>query len=270
MANRLDMPTNEGSLALARAVATGAKLSIRGARLCLTNGALGSFEAVANLTWSDMSGTAVIDADIPCTCYLPCMADTSGDDTGKAVAALDIEFGYFAETVVEYDTVAVLADLYYAFAPFIVNATYEVGATVWLLRNDGSYTYHKCKEHIDSATEMPPNDLEHWEEVTPVNKLNPMAPERGGLTYWSLDSEPVLLYVSVASNTIKLSENIELDYKVRLYIDGVSSSSRVGEYVIFDTLGPEFMGSAQLELLAEFATNLRQIRDVAFAKATAG
>ena len=49
MATKYDMLTNEGNLALARAVATGAKLSIRGAVLCNVTSGMSTVAEVASL-----------------------------------------------------------------------------------------------------------------------------------------------------------------------------------------------------------------------------
>lgn len=277
---RIDMPTNEGTLALARSVATGAKLVIRGVMLCKTEGAVSTVEDAARATWGesedgiDLSGYVAQSESgmdvpiIPCTSYLPSMVDMQGEDTGKPIAALDIEFTWLPSEKAEYDTLAVLADMYYEFAPFYNGGDYKVGATVWYLRNTGEYDYYRCIKDVENSGN-PVNDSEHWESVTPGEMSDAIVTPKN-IQYRAIGDRPVLLYVSIASNVIAVSPELEIDYKVRLYLDGITEADEVSKHIVFDTLGPEFMGSAQLALLAQFATQLRYIRDVAVQKAAKG
>lgn len=276
---KFDMPTNEGSLALARAVATGSKLRVRGAVLCRTGQMWASVSSVAAASWNVLSSKVVSDI-IPCTCYLPELVDYQGDVDGPAVCALEMEFTYMPIEALSYDTVAVLADMYYAFAPFIMGSTYRAGATVWCLE-DGAYVFYRCVDAIDDTTIAPANDTDHWEEVHVEDQLAYTDPMLGGTPhvatsdsgipvgtkFYSLSTEPIVLYVSKASSLISVSDHIEIDYKVRVYVDGVRDATSSKFPIAFDTLGPEFMGSAQLNLLAAFAQQLRMVRDVAVAKA---
>lgn len=272
MAIQIDMPTNEGTLALARAVSTGAKLIIRGIRICMTEGAFGSVTDVAGATWGippegstskDLSAYAVEDAPlIRCTCYLPSLVQMDGSVDGAPLSALDIEFTWMPDGQYEYDTVAVLADLYYEFVSFQKGRSYNIGATVYVTFNDNSICYYRCKESVEDS-DLPQNDSIHWEIVLPNEELEASVTSAGEPIYKSITNRHTLLYVTIASNSIVVSPEMEIDYKVRLYIDGVDNTERVKQIVLFDTLGPEFMGSAQLDLLATFATQLRYIRDVA-------
>lgn len=284
MSARIDMPTNEGTLALARSVATGAKLVISGVMLCKTQGALGTVADVAGATWGpsengfDLSDPAyrVTETPIQCTSYLPSLVDMSGDDTGKPVVALDMEFTWMPTLVAEYDTLAVLAEMYYEFAPFHTGSDYRTGATVWYLRNNGEYEYYRCIADVTNSV-YPANDPAHWESVTPGEPTDKIVSQRD-IQYRSIGDRPVLLYVSVASNVITVSPELEIDYKVRLYLEcnatdmanTADPDAYVKKYIVFDTLGPEFMGSAQLALLAQFATQLRYVRDIAMEKVQRG
>lgn len=276
---KFDMPTNEGSLALARSVALGSKLKIRGAVLCRsTNQMWSNVTVVANTTWTDIENIRVSDI-IPCTCYLPELVDYQGDVDGPAVCALEMEFTYMPTEAVSYDTVAVLADMYYAFTPFIVGHPYVVGATVWCLEND-EYKFYRCISAVDDPDVAPANDTQHWESVVVEDQLAYSDPAMGGVPYlatadsgipvgpkfYSLSADPIVLYISKASSLISVSDHIEVDYKVRIYVDGVRDTSSSKFPIAFDTLGPEFMGSAQLNLLAAFAQQLRMVRDVALGK----
>lgn len=269
MATKYDMLTNEGNLALARAVATGAKLSIRGAVLCNVTSGMDSVSQVADLKWEDISSTAIPGADLPCTSYLPSLYEKDGGETGKPVTALDIEFTYMPSEDVEYNVIAVLADLYYMFAPFTLNDPYKVGATVWFLDNSGEYSYFKCIEDLERAEVPPQNDSTHWESVDVYAELDTTVNEN--LHYRTITETPILLYISKTSGVIKVCPEMEIDYKVRLYMEGVTNTADderyVKNYIVFDTLGPEFMSSTQMDLLAYFAQSMKHIRDVAVQRA---
>ena len=272
MAVQIDLPTNEGTLALARAISTGAKLVIRGAQICKTDGTFVDVSDVARATWGtppqgsdakDLSLCLVEGSPlIQCTSYLPALVQMNSPDVESALAALDIEFTWMPDARYEYDAVAVLADMYYAFASFQRGGNYNVGATVYVINNDNSIGYYCC---IDSVveSELPQNDSLHWKEVTPIKELETSRTSAGGYIYKAISDRPVLLYVTITSNEIVVSPEMEIDYKVRLYLEGVDNTERVKQVVLFDTLGPEFMGSTQVDILADFAKQLRYIRDVA-------
>lgn len=274
---KIDMPTNEGTLALARAVSTGAKIVIKGARVCKTDGALGTVADVANATWGtppegstaqDLSMYIATDSkgnlapEIPCICFLPSIVDTEGLDRGNALAALDIEFTWMPDGDYTYDTIAVLAEMYYEFASFQKGRNYNVGATVYVTFNDNSICYYRCIESVERS-ELPQNDSTHWEIVLPNSELESSVTAAGEPIYKSISDRLTLLYVTIASNAIVVSPEMEIDYKVRVYLEGINTVEKLKEIVLFDTLGPEFMASAELDLLAYFATQLRYIRDVA-------
>jgi len=269
LATKYDMLTNEGNLALARAVATGAKLSIRGAVLCKVISGMSTVADVANLKWSDISSSAIPGAELPCTSYLPSLYEKDGGETGKPVTALDIEFTFMPTDPVTYNVIAVLADLYYMFAPFNLKSSYKVGDTVWYLNNTGDYSYYRCIEYIGSADVLPQNDSIHWERVTVYSELDTSVNEN--LHYKTIDAEPILLYISKVAGEITVDTSVEIDYKVRLYLEGVTNTADdehyIKNYIVFDTLGPEFMSSTQMDLLAYFAQAMQHIRAVAVERA---
>lgn len=273
MAEKYDMLTNQGSLALARAVATGAKLAIRGATLCeVPSGVMDRVDKVAALEWSDISGFASGDLpEMPCTSYLPSLYSKDGSETGtgKPVTALDVEFTVMPIREADYNVIAVLADLYYMFAPFAKNGNYKTGDTVWYLGNNDVYEYYRCIESVDNS-DYPQNDTTHWESVTVYNQLDTSV-YNGNLQYKTISDEPILLYVSKTAGLVHISPEIEIDYKVRLYLEGVTNTADderfIRNYIVFDTLGPEFMASTQMVLLAEFADAMKHIRDVAVERA---
>ena len=127
------------------------------------------------------------------------------------------------------------------------------------------YEYYRCIESVDSS-DYPQNDTTHWESVTVYNQLDTSV-YNGNLQYKTISDEPILLYVSKTAGVVNIGPEIEIDYKVRLYLEGVKNAADVKEYVVFDTLGPEFMASTQMVLLAEFADAMKHIRDVAVERA---
>lgn len=269
MPTKYDMLTNEGNLALARAVATGSKLAIHGAVLCNVSGGMSTVAEVADLKWSDISDSAIPGAELPCTSYLPSLYEKDGGETGKPMTALDIEFTYMPSETVTYNVIAVLADLYYMFAPYSLHLSYKVGDAVWYLENTGEYTYYRCIEAVEDAGVLPLNDSIHWQPVTVYNELDTQV--TGRLQYKTITEEPLLLYISKVSGEITVGPEIEVDYKVRLYMEGVTNTADdehyVKNYIVFDTLGPEFMSSAQLDLLGYFAQAMNKICTVAVERA---
>lgn len=253
------MLTSEGSLALARAVSAGAKLVIRGAQLCNVNNAqvMATVEDVAKLTYAKLDGYAVQGALMTCTSHLPSAVDVTGEETGRYVSALDLEFTYMPNDAIEYNTVAVLADMYYSVNDFKFNTTYNAGAVVrYSLGN--STMYYQARHYISNTYLAPSNDLDNWNSVTVVSAPSPYV----GDGYVMVTDTPVLLYVSRTVSPIHISSQMEIDYKVRIYIDNPVNTI-IDKFVVFDTIGPEFSATAQIDLLAEFATSLRAIRDIA-------
>lgn len=266
MASKIDMPTNEGSLAIARAISSGAMLKIeKGVLLNVTNTALfNSVETTANLTWNDLSEFAV--DEMVCQSYLPSVYAKDGEssETGKPVTALDMEFTYIPTSDISYNALAVLADMYYAFAPFKTGIDYKVGATVWQFITD-RYYYFRCIADVTDSSVYPMSDADHWEQVTTEAELEPNATESGQVQFMRIsEDDPVLLYISKLTGTNTIVPGMEIDYKVRVYIECGASS--VEDHIVFDTLGPEFMASAQLDALAYYAQSMRAIRDVAMNK----
>ena len=136
---------------------------------------------------------------------------------------------------------------------------------MWFLDNSGEYSYFRCIEDLDRAEVPPQNDSTHWEPVDVYDELDTQVYEN--LHYRTTTETPVLLYISKTSGLIKVGPEMEIDYKVRLYMEGVTNTADderyVKNYIVFDTLGPEFMSSTQMDLLAYFAQSMKHIRDVA-------
>ena len=275
MASKLDMPTNEGSLAIARSLSSGAMLKISMAKLVtITNPEVITVENAAKLSWAtnDEDHISLQDMissktyDMVCQSYLPSVyaKDGKSSETGEPITALDMEFTCIPTENISYNALAVLADMYYAFAPFKTGIDYKVGATVWQFITD-RYYYFRCIDNVTDSSVYPMSDAEHWEQVTTEAELEPNATESGQVQFMRISEDnPVLLYISKLTGTNTIVPGMEIDYKVRVYIECGASS--VEDHIVFDTLGPEFMASAQLDALAYYAQSMRAIRDVAMNK----
>lgn len=264
--NKIDMPTNEGNLAIARAVSSDIKLKIRNAVLLsgLPSGTGNTVSDIAGLTWSDVSSYAVEGGEMLATSYLPSLYSKEGEgDSSSPVTALDMEFTYIPTGETEYSAIAVLADMYYQFNAFVPGNDYKVGATVWYMF-DNAVTYYKCIRDVSNSTT--PMDTTYWMSVSVGTPLYDAAETS---SYWTISTDdPVLLYISKLAGAVTVTQGMEIDYKVRLYLD--CGATEIKDYVVFDTLGPEFMGSAQLDALAYYAQSLSAIRQVAAERAARG
>ena len=263
MPNKIDMPTNQGNLAIARAVSSAVKLMVRNATLLsgLPSGSGDTVSDIAGLTWSDVSSYAVDGGEMTATSYLPSLYSKDGEgDSTSPVTALDMEFTYIPTGEAVYSAIAVLADMYYPFNSFVTGYDYKVGATVWYTFNNAT-KYYRCIQ--DTNTGNDPLDPSYWEEVTVGTSL--YDPTKTS-NYWTISSDdPVLLYVSKLAGPVTVTQGMEIDYKVRLYLD--CGTTEISDHVVFDTLGPEYMASAQLYTLARYAQSLSAIRDVAVQRA---
>lgn len=259
MATKYDMLTSEGSLALTRAVSTGAKLVIRCAQLCNVTDStiMSTVTDVAGLTYNILSFYFIENAEMTCTSYLPSQVDVTGDETGKFISALDMEFTYMPNDSITYNTVAVLADMYYAVENFEFGHTYNVGTVVKYTTGNVT-TYYQAKVDISNTYNDPTVDTEQWEKVNVVESDNRYL----GSGYVTISEQPLLLYVSKTASDISIGSQMEIDYKVRIYIDH-PVNTYIDKFVVFDTLGLQFNATAQLDLLAEFANNLQAIRYIA-------
>lgn len=259
MGYKYDMPTNEGCIALARSIASNCKIAIRGAQLCnYTGDGMANVSAVAKMSWSDLNPYKINGAMLSCTSYLPSLVNVE-----DSLAALDLEFTYMPTGEVTYNTIAVLADVYYAIIPFKFNTQYRVGDVVYTVDNSSNYSYYKCLRDLNSGT-TPPLIGNDWESVTVSNSDNSTY---GDLQYATITNDPIVLYISRTISNITVGPHIELNYKVRLFLDGINNSAdAVRENIIFDTLGIETFMSTELDLLAKFSEQLRYIRDVASSK----
>lgn len=253
----VDILTNEGVRALNHTITTAVKLKIEEAVLVMYADTL-TPQTAAELTYPDLPDST--SKMIPTSC-LPCaVSQPSSEDPSvmEDVSALDIEFTYLPNSSVTYNLIGVCARYYYEISGYDTR-TYRVGDVV-------SYGngYYKCKQEYTAVAgdPAPSSDTTHWSSVTvdteslyPTNVPNKV--------YHALSSEPpILLYVSQLGNPVTLSKSLEVDYKLRLYLTNVATAEEMQERIYFDTLGPEFSASAQLNTLAAIADIVSRTREV--------
>lgn len=255
----VDILTNDGVRALSAAITSHIRLYVEDAVLVNTDTIYGASSA-AQLTYSDLPASTTVMTTTSC---LPSQVDLPGDST-TAVSALDLEFSYLPQQSVSYNLIGVRARFYYEISEYAA-VHYSVGDVVSY--NNG---YYKCKLAYTATMsgDAPSNDPTHWDSVT----VDPDSKFPWGDTWKALSDSYILLYVSQLGNPVTLSASLEVDYKLRIYLTNVATAEQMQERIVFDTLGPEYMGAAQLQSLAAVASafgNMRAaINDMVVAGAT--
>lgn len=257
----VDILTNEGVRAINHTITTAVKLKIEEAVLVMYADTL-TPQTAAILTYTDLITTAPSPNKMIPTSCLPCAVSqpSAGDPSVmEGVSALDIEFTYLPNSSVTYNLIGVCARYYYEISEYGIR-TYSVGDVV-------SYGngYYKCIQGYTAVADgsTPLTGLgTYWESVTvDTESLYPTnVPNK---EYKALSSEPpILLYVSQLGNPVTLSKSLEVDYKLRLYLTNVATAEEMQKRIYFDTLGPEFSSSAQLDTLATIASIFSRTRDL--------
>lgn len=255
----VDILTNDGVRALSAAITSHIRLYVEDAVLVNTD-TIYDASSAAQLTYSDLPASTMVMTTTSC---LPSQVDLPSDNT-TAVSALDLEFSYLPQQAVSYNLIGVRARFYYEISEYAA-VHYSVGDVV-------SYnnSYYKCIEAYTATMggAAPSNDPTHWASVT----VDPDSRFPWGDTWKALSDSYILLYVSQLGNPVTLSASLEVDYKLRIYLTNVATAEQMQERIVFDTLGPEYMGAAQLQSLAAVASafgNMRAaINDMVVAGAT--
>lgn len=253
----VDILTNDGVRALSAAITSHIRLYVEDAVLVNTD-TIYDASSAAQLTYSDLPASTMVMTTTSC---LPSQVDLPGDNT-TAVSALDLEFSYLPQQSVSYNLIGVRARFYYEISEYAA-VHYSVGDVV-------SYnnSYYKCIEAYTATMGSVPSNDPHWESVT----VDPDSRFPWGDTWKALSDSYILLYVSQLGNPVTLSASLEVDYKLRIYLTNVATAEQMQERIVFDTLGPEYMGAAQLQSLAAVASafgNMRAaINDMVVAGAT--
>lgn len=244
----VDILTNEGVRALSHAMTSHVRLYIEDAVLVSTETVYDA-ESAAQLTYSDLPASGMVMTTTSC---LPSNVEVPGDSGTENVSALDLEFSYLPQQSVSYNLIGVRARFYYEISEF-ATTSYSVGQVVSY--NNG---YYKCKQAYTAVAggPAPTDDAEHWESVT----VDPDSDFPWGNDWKALYNSYILLYVSQLGNPVTLSASLEVDYKLRIYLTNVATAAEMQERIVFDTLGPEYMSSAQLASLAAVAEAFGEMR----------
>lgn len=253
------------------ATASGPRLVIEGARVGM-KASLGTetIEHFATLTMDDLEsawGEGSIDmANVSC---LPSRVTIAGDDAPLYPQdAIDIEFAWLPTEAREFDTIAVIARLYYGYSEYLAGS-YVPMDIVWYRQGNGSIVYYECTGAVtvtDADTANPP-DPNYWQQVTMTDRVIGSDPPLR-----AAENRAVLLYVCTTAQPIKVSDSLELSYKLRLYITNENyARSEASTYPIYlESLYPDSGAAAQLSFLAEMARTMQSMREVAVANLTQG
>lgn len=245
----VDILTNEGSRALNHSITSGVKLYIEDAVL-VTLGTVLTTETAVELTGNDIPDS--VNKMTPVAC-LPVQVTTEDED----VSALDTEFQFLPKSSVSYDTIIVRARYYYPIS-VLTEKPYGVGNVVSYSNN-----YYKCIEPCTyvAGPNTPDADTTHWEQVQiDEDSRFPNGDMVGDTRYKAVSGEYIALYVSQMDNAVTLTEALEVDYKLRLFLTNTDSATMVKERIYFDTLGPEFSASEQLSLLRAITNAFASVR----------
>lgn len=261
----VDILTNEGSRALNHSITSGVKLYVEDAVLVNFGTAL-TTETAVTLSYSDPPMGLEIPDSVnkmtPVSC-LPVQVETEDEN----VSALDIEFLYLPKDIISYNTIVVRARYYYPIS-VLTEKPYGVGHVVSYGNN-----YYKCIAPCTyvAGPDTPDVDTTHWVQVQiDEDSSFPNGDMVGDVRYKAISDEYIALYVSQMDNAVTLTDSLEIDYKLRLYLTNTDSATMVKERIYFDTLGPEFTAGAELNVLETLAGAFRSVRDVVTGMVNAG
>lgn len=267
----VEVLTDQGALAMNIATASGPRLVIEGARVGM-KASLGT-ETVADfakLTMDDLVaawGEGPVDmANVSC---LPSrVVDINSEVPLYPQDAIDLEFAWLPTEAKEFDTIAVIARLYYGYSEYLAGS-YVPMDIVWYRQGNGTLVYYECTNAVTvtNADTANPPDSDYWEQVTMTDRVIGSDPPLR-----AAENRAVLLYLCTTSQPIKVSDSLELSYKLRLYITNENyARSEASTYPIYlESLYPDSGAAAQLDFLAEMAETMQSMREVAVANLTQG
>lgn len=267
----LEVLTDQGSLAMNIATASGPRLVIEGARVGM-KASLGT-ETVAHfatLTMDDIeSAWGEGSVDLVTVSCLPSRVTEVGDDAPLYPQdAIDIEFAWLPSEAKEFDTIAVVARLYYGYSEYLAGS-YVPMDIVWYRQGNGTIVYYECTSAVEvtNADTANPPDSNYWQQVTMTDRVIGSDPPLR-----AAENRAALLYLCTTSQPIKVSDSLELSYKLRLYITNENyARSEASTYPIYlESLYPDSGAAAQLDFLAEMAQTMQSMREVAVANLTQG
>ena len=265
----LEVLTDEGVHALNVAASSGPRLVVEYACVGMKS-SLGveSPEHYAELTASDIPAWTHGD-HMPCVAMLPSTVTFDEDTEAGAEAAqleprnaIDIEFSWLPSGVVEFDTIAVMARLYYGYTEYLPGH-YTEGQVVWYRLGNGGTKYYRCITDVDvtDVTYGPASDTVHWEEIQMTNRVigsNPPLRAPDG------DDSLILLHISTAEQPIKVGQGLEFNYKLRIFLNSTSFDMSDKETcpVYLESLVPAGDAALQLGFLSEMAQAMAAMRDI--------
>lgn len=258
----VDILTNEGSRALNHSITSGVKLYIEDAVLVNIEDdlSIGGDHPATEFTAADIPDS--VNRMTPVAC-LPVQVETEDEN----VSALDTEFLFLPKSSVSYNTIVVRARYYYPISTFDTKP-YGVGNVV----SYGAY-YYKCKlaYTYEAGMKGPDEDSSHWETVQiDEDSRFPNGDMVGDTRYKAVSGEYIALYVSQMDNAVTLTEALEVDYKLRLFLTNTDSADAVKERIYFETLGPSYTASEQLNVLAAITGAFANVRSAVTGMIAAG
>lgn len=271
----LEVLTDEGVHALGVAASTGPRLVVEyacvGKKSDLHDGeghqVPESAELYAKLTASDIASWASSER-MPCVAMLPStVVFDESTEAGREAAqleprdAIDIEFSWLPVGDIEFDTVVVLARLYYGYTEYLPGL-YTRGRLVWY-REGSTVKYYNCIADVtvDSVVYGPASDTEHWEEVELTDRVIGSDPPLRAVTG---SRSLILLHISTTDQMIRVGQGLELDYKLRIFLNRASFDMSDKETcpVYLESLVPAGNAALQLGFLKEMSQSMAAMRDI--------
>lgn len=263
----LEVLTNEGVSTLALAAASGPRLVVEfayaGSKADLeAAGFTESLESYATVKASDVAAWAAKEGDKSCT--LPCVAllpstVTMEDDAATQLeprAAIDCEFSWLPNSERSFDTIAVFGRLYYGYSEYLPG-TYVVGNVVW--HKDDTAKYYRCIADVEvTQAGDPADDAEHWQEVT----MSPLAIGTEPLRAVAGADTLCLLHLSTTDAPITVTPGVELNYKLRLFLNnaGFDMSDKERCPIYLESVVPAGDAALQLGFLKEMSESMATMR----------
>lgn len=265
----LEVLTDEGVYALGVAASSGPRLVVEYACVGMKSDLGGETVATyAALTASDLASW-LGGEHMVCVAMLPStVVIDESTDAGREAAqleprnAIDVEFSWLPSQDVEFDAVAVFARLYYGYTEYLPGS-YTRGQLVWYRDANNVVRYYNCMVAVtvESVAPGPAADPEHWREVVLTDRVIGSDPP---LRAVDDDSSLILLHVSTVDQPIKVGQGLELDYKLRIFLNSSSFDMTDKENcpVYLESLVPAGSAALQLDFLKEMSQAMATMRDI--------
>lgn len=274
----ISLMTNEGALEFGRTLSGGTYfLAYECALLAETFSdvktaaeSLGSAQVVLSGetggTITTAEGTAMtILHRFHCTGSLPVKVKVGGTE------AMAVDFDFNGQTPVnketgaprsiEYSTVIALGLRFKQYQQVSAGTTYNKGDHVWAFGDDVHNTVYICLQDGFVYNNVPvATDTEHWASADASN-LIPHPSEKSAGYFADPSSDIVPFFVTSYDDPVTISNGMEWEYKVRVFLDNLLED-RLPELLNYFSLGGiEGTGSLMLSFLASISGTLREIRN---------